>query len=461
MANGKMGTAETGKWIHPDSLPEPGQGGGDQRQQPPGGMRKAMSSSLGQLGFAFIGSAFAEEFNDPNLAIPFQQAGQEYVDQMHDRWFKQEYDNFIAEFGETYSNALTGVKNGVNRKFEMLNNGVYTDSSGITQKIDPTSETSRRMKENMQREVGTEIASLTDNYMRAAGRYKNNPYIGQEIQNIMQSQTNYIGNTFGPMATDEAEALRAATTRERQAGELDTRLPAFAPRSGSEKLTGSSFAEIIRSKGRDDAMNYLISTKAGGEMIDDYMATNEALLVDDMIKAKIIDENADDATVAQAVTGNRRRLKKLAAGHLFEDTKGKDAADSYALTEEGKKYFLPPEKERIVDNLNRTDLANAEEHYAREALEYLRDLIEKGDVTTYEEAIDDVMILLIGDLNDRFGSGANVTKRQIRMKISRYLSDPKKVGRSVPEISHLKGSGKTKKGILDKKMKSLERLTLR
>ena len=154
--------------------------------------------------------------------------------------------------------------------------------------------------------------------------------------------------------------------------------------------------------------------------------------------------------MTKKIEANRRRLKLFSIGHMYEDTFGKEQADRFAQTDEGKRYFLPPEKQRIVDNLNREELGQAEEDYTDEALNYLRDLIEKGDVTSYEDAIDNVMILLIGDLNDRFGIGAAESKSQIKNKILRWFSNPKNVRNHVPEISHLEGRGVPKKGIIDK-----------
>ena len=92
-----------------------------EREQPPGDMRKAVGTGLQRFGFAMIGSAMAEHFDDPALAAPITKMGDEIIGTLHDRWWKQEYENFAADHGQRFTQSMQELRAGISRQFNEIN----------------------------------------------------------------------------------------------------------------------------------------------------------------------------------------------------------------------------------------------------------------------------------------------------------------------------------------------------
>lgn len=398
--------------------PEPAQGGFGRQ------MARGISKDLIKAGFGFLGSAFSEEFNDPNLAAPFQEMGINIADTLQDRWFKKEYEDFVSISGEPFKKRLGDLNAKVSRQFDMINRGIYVDESGVTQKLDPLSDKASLLKENMYRSTILETSAATQEYMSAAAKYGNNPYVNREIQSVLAQQTSDIQGLLGPSITTEQDVARSQNMVQREQAGYFSRMPQADTdgSSAANKLKAMSIAEIIEEKGVKGAANYLTSTIDGQERLGTYISSlesaDEQTLVNDYKERGIDLINQGDVLKRLLVQGNKKRVQN-AAYLAIEEALGSDdpRLTEFKNTTVGKQYEVP--KVSTLLSLSPQQIDQQADKNKQQALDAVAQARKHGAST--DEAIDEAVQLLTQQLNQYYGQGSPTTKR-IKVQVINYLN---------------------------------------
>lgn len=423
----------------------------------PGGVRNAVAQGISEAGWALIGSAFAEAANDPNVAIPFQQIGQNISATLNDRWWRQEYDNFVAEHGERFKTGVMQQNEMLNRAFSELDRGMYTDpSTGITQdlKIDTESGMlmSNRLRDNLLRESFLKFSSLTQDYMGAAGRYVNNPYINSEIQNVLAFQSNQIAQLTSPPS---GAAQRAGVYKDiRQAG-MYSRSPAQGAGGTSARDAAMSGLEWWQKKGGGrNAASFFTSNPSGREFLKQYYDDIRAEAEQTILSAD--PSLRDDPTALKRMVDQRTSNGlNWAYGRFVRDQIPGGYAELQAH-DWGKKYVEGdrpdlPRADRHVGRVTVEEQKTMNEQWLKNAYEAFAKLIRREPSgTSYQQTLDMFMDEWVKpNISTSFGS--DKASRQVAKKVYSYLttklSNKSAVMEALP-IARETWGGKKKKSLL-------------
>ncbi len=249
--------------------PRTGQPIPEQNQQMPatGSIRQNVSSGLTQLGFNLLGSAMAEEFEDPRLAAPVEQMGSNIVNTLRQRWFQKEHEDFQSMYGDKYKADSEQLDMRFKSQMEDLAQGIIgqnVDGSAIM--VDPADPRAVRARDNIIRSTIMDMSKLDDGLMAAADKYRTNPFVSQKIQNIVQSRSQLIEELTGPTMAQQSEMNLAKIENTRADTRLKNRMP-VDPSGGSGSKT--KFADMsprqIMTKlgGPIDFAEWLVGTPEG------------------------------------------------------------------------------------------------------------------------------------------------------------------------------------------------------
>lgn len=385
---------------------------------------RGLGSDMIKAGFGFLGSAFAEEFNDPNLAAPFQEMGVNISSTLQDRWFRKEYEDFVSMSGEAYKKRLGDLNKKVSNQFDMLNRGVYVDESGVTQKLDPTSDKASLIKENLYRSSILETSAATQEYMTAAAKYNNNPYVNKEVANILMQQSQDIQQLIGPSIATAQEGERQKMRESREHANYLMRMPQ-ADTDGTanqNRLKAMSIQEIIEEKGMSGAANYLTSTLDGQERLGPYIASlessDERRLIEDHKERGIDLVNQGDVLERMLTQGNKKRQQNAAFLALQEAVGDDDPRlQRFKTTTVGREYDIPKVNTTVA--LSPDQIETQASQHVEQGMEGIAQAMKQG--ASYDEAVDEVIGFLTQELNQFYGQGSSTTKR-IKMRVINELN---------------------------------------
>jgi len=428
-----------------------------QQQQPPGEMQRTISTGLTNMGFAFLGSAFAQEFNNPALAKPFEQMGANITNTLHDRWWKAEYDNFISQNGRPYQDKMMAIRTKMSDTMSMINRGVYTDANGVTQNLDLDSPAGKERVSLLRQEAFTSslsgISNLTDQYAQSAGKYANNPYINKEIEGVVTRQSESISQQFGPTMVQANEASRAQTRLMDSQAHKEDRLPADRSKgSETDKLKNATIGDLIQNKGIDWTADYLPNTPQGREKIAAFIGGARAEVTQQIIETQKkpdgtpYSETNDAEELGRMVDTLNPRVMRIATGRALKQVRP-DLATPWS--ENNPTFFPHKDIEKDSRPLNRKNTEIRQKDYVANAIQVMDDIVYNENPTSFDGTVDAVMAEINRQLTEEFGlsTSTDITKKKIRTEVINTINNMSKLKTLNPNIyNHFSKSGKVSTG---------------
>lgn len=377
----------------------------------PGPFRKAISTGMIEAGFGLLGSAFAGQFNDPAIGQQFQQMGSNISATLMDRWYKKEYEDFVATNGQAYKDRLQELQKRTEKTFNMINRGVYTDpETGVTQKIKPGGDEASFIRENLQRTMYGELSQITQGYMSAAAKYSNNPYVNAEIAGVIKAQSDEINNKFGPAITTAQEVQRQEMRLKREQAGYYSRVP--QPDSGSDSqahFKAMTVRELIEEKGLTGAANYLSSTLDGQERLNPYKAGLEANL-DRQIEAQAQAEGRIllPDVKSKLMVSKSKDVQSEAVGQALIEALGADDPNLQAFfgSRVGAQYS--PRKTATTSAIDPRQVPEMTEAAVAQAKDLIENAMQMG--ATPEEAVSKTIAQASAQLTSAYGNTPQTKK---------------------------------------------------
>lgn len=251
---------------------------------PPADLSTNIATGLMNFGFATLGSAFAQEFQDPSLAAPLAQIGTNISNTLRERWYRKEEEDFMNLYGKKYIADAQSLASQLKADFAAINAGEISDVEGGVRTIDPTSEAAGRMRDDLIRNAGDRLTQLDDQLMENAGKYASNPFISQKIQNLVQSRSQAITAMTGPTASQESEINLAKTNLLRAQATAAKRGPQAKEKQLSpEKESPMGLYINVLKADPQQLHGYLAGTDDGRKRISPYMDSARSELATELV----------------------------------------------------------------------------------------------------------------------------------------------------------------------------------
>ena len=287
-----------------------------------------MGPSLVQTGITMMASGMADDGTiTPGSAQALSNLGQGIAHRMQDRWWKQEFENFQSTKGAE-------VKLQAQRTAETYNVKLQ-DSAKIK---DP-----QLRMQSMNETHGwavNQMATLDQQYLDMSAQYPNNPYIGNQANQLLQQRREqWQALASGPeesaktVGAQEQAMGAAADTQLKQQEVADQPLKEEATRAGLEqtraqtKLLGAQTSyyegkaatagtyttpldkvmpDIIRATKPADKLGIIMNTKGGKEAFEGLIENRMSELEENMAEDYLAYSQADQASTSAKTPETRK-----------------------------------------------------------------------------------------------------------------------------------------------------------
>jgi hypothetical protein len=414
--------------------------------------RQDLSASFLEASFGILGNTFAQDQGNPQAAEPFVKLGANIASTLHDRWYKQEYENFQASTIASFQQAASGINNHLSQQMSSLDRGELLQPDGSITKIDPKSEGFLRTKDTVIRQSTQAIQKISDQFLQDAAKYANNPYISGVAQNLMQSQANYIAQATGPTPAQASEGNMAKIEETRAHTRLMNREPAFAPSGGGKENTRGDPRALLQELGPPGFMEMLVGSPRGREFTKPYQTMAAA-----QIKTRLLEEDpnleGDEENMTRRMGEQEQAIQNRAAG-LYMKTVFPELTNEMSGLKEFEQYFgKEPEKvegPKITGLLSAGETKKAIASVNNDATVELDRIIRAGGIKSIDQAINQIVNKWLPRYLDKVTNNKKNTeefRKDAKAALIQYLSDEENWGQV--DIARER-FGKPRKGILDR-----------
>lgn len=390
--------------------------------------RQDLSAGFLEASFGILGNTFANDSGNPQDAEPYKKLGSVISSTLHDRWYKQEYENFQAQYVNSYQQAGNSIRTGLQMQMSSLDRGELLQPDGSITKIDTKSEGFLRTKDTVIRQSASAIQKINDQFLQDAGKYTNNPYISDIAQNLMASQAQIIAQATGPTAAQASEEGLAKIDTERSQKRYLDRLPALSG-SGNEKENKRGDPRALLSElGYQGFGEMLVGTPNGREWTEPFQKTAESQIKQELLKKD--PRLADDPDMlALRMRGQENAVQERAAGLYFKTTFPEEAREIEGLPEFDRFFPEPVEEEaeapQISGLLTKKETEMRVDELSQGALDELERIVKEEDPKNIDQAIDQVINRWLPSTLERTTSkNASKFRAEAKRALIKFLSDP-------------------------------------
>ena len=449
-----------------------------QVQTTPGvtGPRHGVSAALTALGGSFLASGVSDYFDDPSLGEAVKGVTDLTINMINDRFWKQEHEMFQKTYGQQYSNTTQQLWNEFEATDGMLRTGKHPQTGEV---IEPWGPEAVQIRSTLMQDLTRKTSEVDLQLFQQAGKFGNNPYIGNMVNGILQQRQQSFKDMMGayPQATSDAqsqikyrEAVASVSeegsglltpgesaSREKGKAELElTKAQTAAARASAASRAGEEFSFPPKGVPLQELDRWLMSP-VGRKYLDPYLssATNmkrEQLLesgLDPMINeaefnaklgsmgpeinraaiGMILRENLTDEQKAE-LEGNPRYQGYLASAPQLE------MSDIDAEIAAIPELQLPPVRTRVTMRLSTSQIRDSVEGkfdeegqlvnkgWGHVALADLTKLVATGNYKTIDAAIAAYEAKILSkDINFlvKDFQGSEKMRVQVRSRIRDYL----------------------------------------
>jgi len=263
--------------------------------QPPmqgrgGSVQQAVSGGLMQLGFDLLGSAVGEMTGTPQpyggmqpnqaAAQGVSNIGRDINNVIQNRFWAKEFEDFTESVGKPWQSDLQTVQNLLDQNLDNLNTGMFIGPSG--EPVNPSSEESVFLRRNWERDALMATQRRTDQLLGDAEKWGTNPMVRNWTMNMMQRQTQIVGQMLNPqMTTQGAQSVaEVAKTRAEEQGQLAGRGGGKGldrSKMNIDELVDSFEGSLIKTRA------FLMGNKIGREILAPQIAQTTQRYVDNLI----------------------------------------------------------------------------------------------------------------------------------------------------------------------------------
>ena len=393
--------------------------------------RQDISAGLIEASFGILGQTFAQDANNPALAEPYAKLGATISNALHDRWHKQEYENFQAQYVNQYQSAANAISGNLQMQMSSLDRGEMIQPDGSITKIDPKSEGFLRTKDTVIRQSMQAIHRINDQFLQDAAKFTTNPYISQVAQNLMQGTANLVSEATGPTPADETEKGYADIENTREQSAYYRRLPQPHAGSGSDDINkrGDPRA-LLEELGVPGFMEYLVGTEQGRKWTEPYQIQEAGRVRDEILEKN--PELADDPdALAEMLKAREGEIQERAAGSYMGITfpgESEVMKDPYYKKQFGRFFHERKETEepaQVATALTSKEEAEKLDEVYDQAVVVLDEVIRTGSPRSINEAINQVLNKWFPGFIKKYAAGspgAIAFRKKAKSKLIEFLS---------------------------------------
>ncbi len=269
--SGKMGAASKAASPGPDY----------KRNSSPTAFSSGMSQALMQSAFTKFGEALTDTGDvkkdaatrESRLA-PFMEAGSQVAGALQDRWWKMEYENFQAEFVESFVAQKKELFEEYSRRSTGLDEGWAEGPDGNPIQIPINSKEGRlqavRMRGQLESKFGRMNTDMDLALFNEAGKFSSNPFIVERANSIMTAGASAIATQANPQGSRNSEnTMSQIRGRENEAEIGAERNKLMREKAARDKPTRSMAEALAQpNSGAEGTMGWLTSDPNGYQLLE-------------------------------------------------------------------------------------------------------------------------------------------------------------------------------------------------
>lgn len=457
---------------------------GNQNQNPiqpgPSTFTQAGAEGFGRLGGALIGSALTEATQDPNVGAAAQQAINQTVNMISQRFWQHEAENFAKTYGNEYSKHVTDLWSNYQEIQNSLNGGKHPDTG---QEVDPWGEESIAARNEAMQSLIQGLSQADIRFMQNASKYGNNPVIGNMANALLASRAQTFRDMTGAYGEQVAQGqgvaeLQAAQfqaspemqsitkrSKKAEAGLKEAQAGYYRrmPAVGAQQREQFGFVPKNVPIGRAPA--WLSGTPEGRERLEPYLREVQGEIMQQLSQKYSKEELAQPGFVEDKLVGMGRQIREDATRRYILNTA--TAEERAALRAAGHGDLLaPPEAPQMVEPQITGKLTEAgrkrqiegtteDTGWGPMAMDELENLVRTRDFDSVEDAVATLEAEWIKPMiNNTVGtfSGSEKEKRELRSRLRDYLL---KNAKKDPTIKELISGKPQKEGFLKRTKKGM------